>query len=227
MRKILCGVFFAAFIVTAARCADVPPRPYADAPPRPWADRLPTPWANDVPPPPDLPAAAVNRSLDARLGTPDVKPGAVITQPYAVARMLAIREGKPLAVWVRQPAVDVPGCVCVAVDGFPDDKGEQYVIVGKPDGRGDLNQVGFFHHATADDVKKCLEPIKATKPAGAVCGGGCGASCQCPATRGYQNPNQCTCAPQHRIYPPTQSAAPPPLPRTFVSLPGMTCGPRG
>jgi hypothetical protein len=41
----------------------------------------------------------------------------------------AIREGKPLVVWVGQPVRHVGGCVCHGCDSFPD-AGKEAVVIG-------------------------------------------------------------------------------------------------
>lgn len=41
----------------------------------------------------------------------------------------AIREGKPLVVWVGQPVRHVGGCVCYGCDSFPD-AGKEAVVIG-------------------------------------------------------------------------------------------------
>jgi hypothetical protein len=133
---------------------------------------------------------------------------------YDDAKAAAIRDGKPLLAFVRMAVVDVPGCVCVDVPGgFADDKGESYVMLGKPDGNGDINRAGFFHHApTIEAVRAMLTVPKNTKPAGAVCSGGCGAACTCNGTKG----GRCTCAPQHQIYR-SRAEAPTPMPTYFTA----------
>jgi hypothetical protein len=54
---------------------------------------------------------------------------------YADRYAAAARAGKPLVVWVGQPAKAVPGCVSVRADGFPD-AAKVGVVVGVPSGRG-------------------------------------------------------------------------------------------
>ncbi len=45
----------------------------------------------------------------------------------------AVREGRPLVVWVGQPVRHVGGCVCVGCDSFPD-AGREAVVIGVPVG---------------------------------------------------------------------------------------------
>jgi hypothetical protein len=126
---------------------------------------------------------------------------------YDDAKAAAIRDGKPLLAFVRMAVVDVPGCVCVDVPGgFADDKGESYVMLGKPDGNGDINRAGFFHGPpTIEAVRAALTLPKVGKPAGAICKGGCSAACGCPSVRGT---GACNCAAPHRIYAPRSEAEP-------------------
>lgn len=58
---------------------------------------------------------------------------------YAEQHAKALKEGKPLVVFVGQPAKPVAGCVCVACDTFPDVTGAA-VVVGLPDG-GTLRRI--------------------------------------------------------------------------------------
>jgi hypothetical protein len=65
----------------------------------------------------------------------DAKPP---TYPEQYAR--ALKEGKPLVVWVGQPTRKVDGCVTVGSDSFPG-IGSPAVVVGLPTGDGKLARV--------------------------------------------------------------------------------------
>ncbi|QEL14890.1 hypothetical protein [Limnoglobus roseus] len=52
---------------------------------------------------------------------------------YAEQHAKALKAGKPLVVFVGQPAKALAGCVCVACETFPDMAGEG-VVVGLPTG---------------------------------------------------------------------------------------------
>jgi hypothetical protein len=55
--------------------------------------------------------------------------------PYAEAYKTASDSGKPLVVFVGQPAKPLAGCVCVAVQAFPQ-ADRPAVVVGVPAGAG-------------------------------------------------------------------------------------------
>ena len=52
---------------------------------------------------------------------------------YAEQHAKALKENKPLVVFVGQPTKPLAGCVCVACETFPDASGEA-VVIGLPDG---------------------------------------------------------------------------------------------
>jgi hypothetical protein len=58
--------------------------------------------------------------------------------------------------------------------------------------------------ATEPPITRC---VCKHRPAGAVCTGGCGPACGCPATKGASS-HGCPCAPQHKLYPPISFVPP-------------------
>jgi hypothetical protein len=54
---------------------------------------------------------------------------------YAEGYARAVREGKPLVVFVGQPVREVTGCVCVGLEAFPG-TGAEAVVVGIPSPHG-------------------------------------------------------------------------------------------
>ena len=70
-------------------------------------------------------------------------PKAVRAEPsYGECRREAIRTGKPLAVWVGQPAEDIPGWLSCRRDDFPGVVGPAVVIGYGVDAGGDLIRAG-------------------------------------------------------------------------------------
>lgn len=74
----------------------------------------------------DLPTLRARAAL--ALAFVDAKP-----PTYAEQYAKAVREGKPLVVWVGQPARPVTGCVGVRWDEFPG-VGAEAVVIGVPAG---------------------------------------------------------------------------------------------
>jgi hypothetical protein len=67
----------------------------------------------------------------------------------------------------------------------------------------DYNRSNWSKTATEPPITRAR---KVTRPAGAVCKGGCGPACGCSGTRPSATPASCPCASEHRIYPPISSA---------------------
>jgi hypothetical protein len=88
----------------------------------------------------------------------DVQPAAYPEQ-YAKA----VREGKPLVVWVGQPVRHLGGCVCVGCDTFPG-VGRPAVVVGLPMGDGRLRRVDLPGKPTDAAVR---DAVRAAAPAAA------------------------------------------------------------
>ncbi len=86
---------------------------------------------------------------------------------YAEQYAKALREKKPLVVFVGQPTRHVGNCVCVSCDSFPDAKAAG-VVIGLPDGTG-LRRVDLPGEPTADAIRSALVGLKpdrgATLPA--------------------------------------------------------------
>ncbi|HET6573918.1 MAG TPA: hypothetical protein VFG68_09980 [Fimbriiglobus sp.] len=85
----------------------------------------------------------------------DAKPP---TYPEQYAR--ALKEGKPLVVWVGQQVRKVDGCVTVGCDSFPG-VGSLAVVVGLPTGDGKLARVDLPGKPTDAAVRIAL---RATTP---------------------------------------------------------------
>jgi hypothetical protein len=88
------------------------------------------PGAN--PPPVEVPDPATLRAR-AALALAFAAPSGPPTYAEGYAR--AVREGKPLVVFVGQPVREVTGCVCVGLDTFPG-AGPETVVVGIPGPHG-------------------------------------------------------------------------------------------
>jgi hypothetical protein len=60
---------------------------------------------------------------------------------FEVARAVALADGKPLLIFVRQPALAVAGCVSCRLESYP---GQDYpgVVICIPDGSGGLVEAG-------------------------------------------------------------------------------------
>jgi len=84
------------------------------------------------------------------------------TYPEQHAR--AVREGKPLVVWVGQPARPVGGCVSVGCDSFPGAQAPA-VVVGLPMAGGQLRRVDLPGEPTDAAVRDVVRAAGAP-PAG-------------------------------------------------------------
>ena len=73
---------------------------------------------------------------------------------YAESYKKASAEGKPLIVFVGQPANDVAGCVCVRVEAFPECEGPA-VVIGLPSVAG-LRRVDLPGKPTAESIQRLL-----------------------------------------------------------------------
>lgn len=80
-------------------------------------------------------AARLRARAALALAFADAKPP---TYPEQYAR--AVKEGKPLVVWVGQPIRPMSGCVTVGCDSFPAAEAPA-VVVGLPTGDGKLARV--------------------------------------------------------------------------------------
>lgn len=76
---------------------------------------------------------------------------------YAELYAKAVREGKPLVVWVGQPAAELPGFVVAACDSFPG-VGPVAVVVGVPVG-GVLRRVDLSGRPTADAIRAAAREV--------------------------------------------------------------------
>ncbi len=74
----------------------------------------------------------------------------------------AVREGKPLVVWVGRPVRHLDGCVCVGCDSFPG-VGSPAVVVGLPTGDGRLRRVDLPGEPTDAAVRAA---VRAAAPGG-------------------------------------------------------------
>ncbi|MCZ2341041.1 MAG: hypothetical protein LC104_04500 [Bacteroidales bacterium] len=74
---------------------------------------------------------------------------------YQVRYQLAIRESKPLLVWVGQPARPVRGCIHHETDTFPGTD-TVAVIVGVPTGTGMLHRVDLPGCPQDADIRAAL-----------------------------------------------------------------------
>lgn len=81
---------------------------------------------------------------------------------YAESYKQAVAEAKPLVVFVKQPVRELPGCICVGVEAFPDLK-DSAVIVGVPGADG-LRRVDLPGTPTAAAIRAAASP-KLTLPA--------------------------------------------------------------
>ena len=73
---------------------------------------------------------------------------------YAESYKKASVEGKPLIVFVGQPAKDVAGCVYVRVEAFPECEGPA-VIIGVPSAAG-LRRVDLPGKPTVESIQRLL-----------------------------------------------------------------------
>jgi hypothetical protein len=81
---------------------------------------------------------------------------------YAEGYTRAVREGKPLVVFVGQPVREVSGCVCVGLDTFPG-AGAVAVVVGVPGPRG-LRR----HDLPGRPTDATIRAVASSMPAGTV-----------------------------------------------------------
>lgn len=70
---------------------------------------------------------------------------------YAASYKQAVAEAKPLIVFVGQPAAEFTGCVCVAVEAFPETAAPA-VIVGIPSAAG-LKRIDLPGKPTRDAIR--------------------------------------------------------------------------
>jgi hypothetical protein len=95
-------------------------------------------------------AARLRARAALALAFADTKPP-TYTEQYA----RAVKEGKPLVVWVGQPVRTVGGCVSVGCDSFPG-VGSLAVVVGLPTGDGRLARVDLPGQPTDDAVRAAV-----------------------------------------------------------------------
>jgi hypothetical protein len=79
---------------------------------------------------------------------------------YAEGYARAVKAGKPLVVFVGQPAREVTGCVCVGLDTFPG-AGPEAVVVGVPGPHG-LRR----HDLPGRPTDAMIRAVASTSPAG-------------------------------------------------------------
>jgi hypothetical protein len=82
---------------------------------------------------------------------------------YAEQYAKAVREKKPLVVFVGQPAKYVGHCFCVSCDSFADVKAEG-VVIGLPDGNG-LRRLDLPGEPTAERIREALAESKPDRSA--------------------------------------------------------------
>lgn len=73
---------------------------------------------------------------------------------YAESYRQAVAEAKPLIVFIGQPAKELTGCVCVAVEALPQAESPA-VIVGVPSGSG-LRRIDLPGRPTNDRIRAAL-----------------------------------------------------------------------
>lgn len=73
---------------------------------------------------------------------------------YAESYRQAVAEAKPLVVFVGQPAKELAGCVCVAVDSLPQ-ADSPAVIVGVPSGSG-LRRIDLPGRPSSERIRAAL-----------------------------------------------------------------------
>ncbi len=101
---------------------------------------------------PTADAARLRARAALALAFADVRPPSYPEQ-YAKA----VREHKPLVVWVGQPVRHLGGCVCVGCDAFPG-AGAEAVVVGVPTADGQLRRVDLPGKPTEATVRDVLKP---------------------------------------------------------------------
>lgn len=174
-----------------------------------------------------LALAAANKPAEPPAPAPPDKPQNVAD--YFVAYAQAVKEGKPLVVYVRQTSAPVEGCIVCEVNVLFWEVGPTGCVCSVPDGKGEMvytatselkgtptaAQIQTAIKAAQASVKAAGEKEKAAPvPVAGACTGGCGNSCACPATKGVGA--NCTCPASHRQH----SEAPPP-PQFFA--PARAC----
>ncbi len=82
---------------------------------------------------------------------------------YATQHAKAVKDGKPLVVFVGQPAKAMAGCVCVACETFPDVAGEG-VVVGLPTGTT-LRRIDLPGKPTEANIRGALGTAPANRMA--------------------------------------------------------------
>ena len=81
---------------------------------------------------------------------------------YAEQYANALKDGKPLVVWVGQPARSLPGCVSVTAEQFPGADAVA-VVVGVPAG-GALRRVDVPGRPTDATVRAALRAVDGESP---------------------------------------------------------------
>lgn len=79
-------------------------------------------------------------------------------ETYGARYAVAVRESKPLLVWVGQPARPMIGCIHHEVAHFPG-TGRVAVIVGVPTGMGTLHRVDLPGRPSDADIRAALGSI--------------------------------------------------------------------
>lgn len=79
---------------------------------------------------------------------------------YAEQYAKAVKENKPLVVFVGQPAKHVGHCVCVSCDSFADVTATG-VVIGFPDGNG-LRRHDLAGQPTAERIRRAISDVKPT-----------------------------------------------------------------
>lgn len=73
---------------------------------------------------------------------------------YAASYKRAVAEAKPLIVFVGHPALDIPGCISVAVETFPEITSPA-VVVGIPSPAG-LRRIDLHGKPTRESIRAAL-----------------------------------------------------------------------
>jgi hypothetical protein len=106
------------------------------------------------------PADAARRKARAALALAFAAPA---PPTYAEQYAKAVKESKPLVVWVGQPARHLTDCVCLECDAFPDTAGAA-VVVGVPAG-GSLRRIDLPGRPTDAAVRAAVRgPPAAAAP---------------------------------------------------------------
>ncbi len=77
---------------------------------------------------------------------------------YAEQYAKAVKENKPLVVFVGQSAKHVGHCVCVSCDSFADVKADG-VVIGLPDGTG-LRRLDLAGQPSAERIREALASFR-------------------------------------------------------------------